>query len=278
VKRVSFSPGRVWLIAENTLREAARQRLLLLFPALGLALVLGAQYLRDFNFGAGELRFITDFGFGALALFGSALSIAATASLFWGELEQGTAHTLLAKPVWRLEFLLGKYLGVAVVLAVFCALLTGTLMAVLATREAALLREGPDVLAAGGGVRYAWIAAEGFLALLKLGMLAAFTLLIGSFAQSQLFTVFTGLLVLVVCHLQFLLQEAYERAGSVAARGFAGALAVVFPDFQRFTLDDLTGGAGAPDAASLVRLAACAAAYVIAALGLAGWLFHRREI
>ncbi len=276
MSRVPFSLDRVWLIAGNTLQEAARQRLLQLFLLLGLGLVLGAQSLRDFNFGASELKFIADFGFGALAFFGSALSITATASLFWSELEQRTAQTLLAKPVWRLEFILGKFLGVAAFVAVFCALLTGLLMAILWTRETALSRELHEPVQ--HSVAYAGVAAVGFFQFLKLSVLAACTLLLASFAQSQLFTVVMGFFVLVICHLQFLLQEAYARSGGVVARGFAGLLALVFPDFQVFAEADWSGAANGPDAMTVLQVTGYAAGYVAVFCGLAGWVFHRREI
>ena len=99
MKGAAFSVLRLGLVAQNTLREAVRQRLLHLFVGLALALVLGARGLRDFNFGAPELKFIADCGFGAMTLFGSALTIAATAQLFFSEIENRTALTLLAKPV-----------------------------------------------------------------------------------------------------------------------------------------------------------------------------------
>src|SRR5215208_802106 len=132
---VSFSFRRTLLIAQNTLLEAARQKLFNFFLFLALALVIGARWFRDFNFGAPELKFLADCGFGAMAFFGAALTIAATAQLFFSEIENRTALTLLAKPVWRTEFVVGKFLGVAALVAIFCALLTGLLAAVLAWRE-----------------------------------------------------------------------------------------------------------------------------------------------
>jgi len=70
---LSFSVCSVGVIARNTVREAVRQRVLLFISLLALSLVLGAQWLREFNFGASELRFIVDFGFGAMAFFGATL-------------------------------------------------------------------------------------------------------------------------------------------------------------------------------------------------------------
>ena len=57
---------RVRLIARHTLGEALRLRLTLLLALIGGALVIGALGLREFNFGSAELKFIGDFGLGAL--------------------------------------------------------------------------------------------------------------------------------------------------------------------------------------------------------------------
>ena len=119
MKTVPFSPVRMLLIAQNTLREAARQKLFHFLLFLAFALVLGARWLRDFNFGAPELKFLADCGFGAMAFFGAALTVTATAQLFFSEIENRTALTLLAKPVWRAEFVLGKLLGLAALVGGF---------------------------------------------------------------------------------------------------------------------------------------------------------------
>lgn len=117
--RVPFSFRRTGLIAQNTLREASRQRLFNFLLFLALALVLGARWFRDFNFGAPELKFLADCGFGAMAFFGAALTITATAQLVFSEIENRTALTLLAKPVWRAEFVLGKFAGIAALTGLF---------------------------------------------------------------------------------------------------------------------------------------------------------------
>ena len=278
MSNVPFSPVRVLLIARNTLLEAARQKLFHFLLLLALALVLGAQSFRDFNFGAPELKFLADFGFGAMAFFGAALTVTATAQLFFSEIENRTALTLLAKPVWRTEFILGKYLGVAAVAAVFCALLTALLAGVLWWRAAALVREFPEAFASGVALEWGAFFAAAFAQWLKLAVLAAFTLLVASFAQTQLFAVATGFFILVICHLQYLAQDAYVRAGTVAGRALAGTLALLFPNFQVFNLADSLGSASAPTAADLARLTLYAFGYVAAVCALAAFSFRKREI
>jgi ABC-type Na+ efflux pump permease subunit len=275
---VPFSPRRVWLIAHNTLREAARQKLFNFFLFLALALVLGARWFRDFNFGAPELKFLADCGFGAMTFFGDALTVTATAQLFFSEIENRTALTLLAKPVWRAEFMFGKFLGIAALVAVFCALLTAMLVAVLWWREDQLMRELPDKFPDGRVVSYAAVTLAGGLQWMKLTVLGGFSLLVASFAQTQLFTVVTGYFILVICHLQYLAQDAYARGGSWVGRIVGGGLSSVFPNFQLFTLADTLNAADLPPVSHFFRIAVYALGYVIATCALAVFSFRRREI
>lgn len=278
MNRVPFSPARVLLIARNTLLEAARQKLFNFLLLLALGLVAGALGFREFNFGAPELKFLADFGFGAMAFFGSALTITATAQLFFSEIENRTALTLLAKPVWRTEFILGKYLGVVATVAIFCALLTGLLSAVLWWREGALMREAPEAFAQGRVLDYGALAALGGLQWLKFTVLSAFTLLVASFAQTQLYTVVAGFFVLVICHLQYLAQDAYARAGSSAGRAIAGVIGLMFPNFQLFNLADDLGAGGTLPWARVATVALYALAYSGAVIALTIYSFRQREI
>ena len=278
MKGAPFSFLRLGLVAQNTLREAVRQRLLHLFVGLALALVLGARGLRDFNFGAPELKFIADCGFGAMTLFGSALTIAATAQLFFSEIENRTALTLLAKPVWRAEFLLGKLVGVALLTALFCALLTGLLAAVLWVREGELMALDPEGFRGGRAVSYGMVALGGWLQWLRLVVLAAFTLLVASFARTQVFAVVCGFGVLVICHLQHLAQEAYTRAGSTVGVALGSFLGGMFPNFQVLSWADSLAAADLPSLGTWVRLTAYGLGWAWAAGLLAVLSFRRREI
>jgi ABC-type transport system involved in multi-copper enzyme maturation permease subunit len=265
MKRVPFSLGRIRLIAGNTMLEAARLKLFNFLLLLALALVAGVQGFREFNFGA-------------MAFFGSALTIVATAQLFFSEIEQRTALTLLAKPVWRAEFMLGKYVGVVAVVAVFCAALVALLAGVLWMREGALMREFPDAFAQGRTMDYGALGAAALLQWVKLAVLAAFTLLVASFSQTQLYTVVTGFFVLVICHLQYFAHEAYARAGSAVMRGAAAMIGMMFPNFQLFDLADQVGSGAAIAWSRVGWVALYGLGYVAAACALAIFSFRKREI
>lgn len=272
-----FSWERVGLIAGNTLRDARRQRVVLFVGVLGLVLVVVVQGLRELNFGSSELKFLADFGFGALALFGAVLAITATTQLFFAEIEQRTVLTVLAKPVRRSEFLLGKFAGVSAVLAGYCAIMTALVGAMLAWRAGELAHLASD----GGGRSLGWsvggVVAAGAAQWLRCELLAALTLLVATFARTQLFAVATGFLVMTICHLQFFARTTAERGGGLVARIFGRGLAVLFPDFQVFDLTDRVGG-GVPVWGDLGRLSAHGVVYAAAVLALAAYSFRKREL
>ncbi len=268
---------RIGILAHNTLRAAARQRLFHLIILLAFALVLGARWFREFNFGAPELKFLADCGLGAMGFFGAALAITATGQLFFHELETRTAQTILAKPVRRSEFILGKLLGVGGLLLGFCVALALLLIAVLWSRESELMQQLPEAFENGRQVNYAGVLLAGALQWLKLIVLASLTLLVASFAQSQLFSVLAGFAILAIGHLQHLAHDAYRRSASAAVRLLGGAVVSAFPRFDIFGVADGLD-AGLPAGSDIARVVAYGLGYAGIACALAIFSFGRREI
>jgi ABC-type transport system involved in multi-copper enzyme maturation permease subunit len=275
---VPFSFNRLALIASNTFLEAVRQKLFNFLLLLAVGLVASAQFFRDFNFGSSELKFIADFGFGALIFFGSALTITATAQLFFSEIENRTALTLLAKPIWRAEFVFGKFLGVFSVIGVFCALTIGLMMALLWHREGQLMAANPEAFEAGRIMRYGDLFIVGVLQWLKFGVLSAIVLLIASFSNTNLYTVVTGFFALVICHLQYLARDSWSNVDSLVLRSVVRLLSFVFPNFQLFTLSDEIGQGAGLDPMLAGRVALYAVGYITVIGGLAVYSFRNREI
>ena len=275
---VPFSFNRLGIIAGNTFLEAVRQKLFLFLLLLAIGLVASALFFREFNFGSSELKFISDFGFGALVFFGSALTITTTAQLFFSEIENRTALTLLAKPLWRAEFVFGKFLGVFAVIGVFCALTIGLMLALLYHRETQLMGASPEDFANGRLIAYGDLVIVGLLQWLKFGVLTAIVLLIASFSNTNLFTVVTGFFVLVICHLQYLARDQWHNVDNVFLSGTVRTLGLIFPNFQLFNLADEIGQGGGVSGAVALRVAGYGLAYIAVIGGLAVYSFRNREI
>jgi ABC-type transport system involved in multi-copper enzyme maturation permease subunit len=122
--------GRIWAIALNTFREAARIRVLygILVLVLGsnlLAIVLGQLSLNE----AG--RVARDVGLAGISLFGSLTAIFLGVFLLYSEIQRRTIHAIVAKPISRWEFVVGKYAGMAVVLSVLVGVFAVAMIAML---------------------------------------------------------------------------------------------------------------------------------------------------
>lgn len=261
---------RVALIARNTLREAVRQRLPYFLALLAAGMVVGAHYVRDLHFGSSELKFIAELGFGAVALFGAVLAVMATAQLFLGELERRTVLTLLARPVGRAEFVLGKFAGVAGITGGFCALLTLVLAAVIRVRATALAAATESALTIDYG-QIAWMGMRQWLVLL---VLSALTLLVASYAQTSLFATVTGFALFVVGHLQHLAHAESVRAG----HWVTALLWRMVPDLQAIGSDAGISSAPGLSPAATATAIAYGLAHVALASGLAVFVFQRREL
>jgi len=245
---------RIRLIARHTLGEAVHLRLAQLLGLAGVALIGGAWWLREFNFGSAELKFIADFGLGALGFSGTLLAALATAQLFFRELESRAACCVLTRPVRRWEYVCGKFAGVAGLLAGFVAALAIVLGALIATRAAQLHASFVPLPVFLQACALVW---------LKITLVAAMTLLVCSYAGSALFASCAGLLLAGVAHLRPL----------AGARSLAWLR--VWPNLALFDAETLLAGG---QASWLPGLVLYWTVYVLLFAGLASYAFKRREL
>ena len=114
--------NKIAALALNTFRESIRDRIfysLLAFAVIMLAfsLVLGNLTIGD------EIKIIKDFGLAAISLFGVLIAIFVGISLVYKEMEKRTIYVILAHPISRSQFVLGKYGGLSLTLLVEVAVM-----------------------------------------------------------------------------------------------------------------------------------------------------------
>lgn len=121
----------IWALARATVRESLRRKDVWVVVILALLLLMGAGALGFF--GADGLQtFIKDLAFTVLGLFSGILAVLASTRVVPEELGNRTIYPLLARPVSRLQFLVGKLLGAVFVAWIgfgLLALMTGVALA-----------------------------------------------------------------------------------------------------------------------------------------------------
>ena len=289
----AFSPARIGAIASNTLLELVRLKVFYFLLIFAVAVIGSSAFSVKFTFQQ-QFQVLKDVSLGAMGIFTWLLATLATAMLLPKDMEDRTLYTILAKPVPRLEYLLGKLAGVLLMLGAALAMMSVVFLAVLYWRQQvafadtrALYSPGPELDAAIGAIRSETFNVNlipGVVAIyLKAAVVASLTLLLSTFASSWIFTVIVSVVVYFIGHVQPIAREYWlASAGPVdpspLLKVFFGFIALVFPDFQLFNLvDDIVVGTAVP-AAVFAQTAGFGAGYV-AVYTLVGYiLFANREL
>jgi ABC-type transport system involved in multi-copper enzyme maturation permease subunit len=123
----------VYRVARATFHEAWRRRFLngiLVFAIL----IIGSSWVFAYLQPGAELKMIIDVSLGAIRFFGMLIAVFMGTRLIPDEIEKRTIHTILAKPVSRAQFLLGKFLGGMGVIAVNVVLMGAAFLIVFAVK------------------------------------------------------------------------------------------------------------------------------------------------
>lgn len=101
----------IYFIALNTYRELVRSKILYSVLFFAVILVLLSAFFGSVTIGD-RVKVIKDFGLMSVSFFAVVMAVVAGSSLLHKELYKRTIFNILARPVERWQFLVGKFLGV----------------------------------------------------------------------------------------------------------------------------------------------------------------------
>lgn len=247
-------------IALNTFREARRDRAQWILLLYALVVIGGAFVLSPLAMGEGY-RVTRDLGLAAMSLVGVILIVFVCSGMVQKEIDRRTVLTVLAKPVRRHEFLIGKYLGMlAMVTLIFLGMVV-LLAAVLLLREGAV---EPAVLAAA-----AFTYGE-------LAVMTAVAVAFSAFVSPALSGVFT-LGLFVAGHFAEDLLAFAEKVESTAMAGLARGAYFVLPRLEAFNLRSEAAYGVLPDPGRVVETLVYAALYSLALIAVGCTVFGQKE-
>ena len=287
-----FSFSRINAIAINTVTELTRLKVFYVLLIFGLVLIGSSIFMAQFSFQQ-EFQILKDVSLGAISIFTSLLAIVATARLLPQDMEDRILYTILAKPVPRFEYVLGKIAGVLLLLAISTLVMGAAFLLVLFFREQAVLHATarqmsgapPDQVAdALRVVRSSAFNLDIFpgivIIYLKGCLLAALTLFVSTFATSNIFTIVVMAFIYFIGHLQATAREywLHEHSSGLIARVFFAVVTLVFPDLQAFNLvDDIVAGT-AISLALFTKTAVLGIFYTTIYTLLAAFVFYGKEL
>lgn len=285
-------PGVTLAIARNTFTELVRQKVFYFLMIFALLVIGNSAFMAKFSFQE-QFQMLKDISLGAMSVFGSIIAILATANFLPKDMEDRTIYTILAKPVPRFIYLLGKLCGIFSLLAVSILLMSALFLAVLWIREGTVLAETraqlqgstPEEIAAAvkevTNATFNINLIPGIVVIfLKSALLASLTLFLSTFATSSIFTILMATALYFIGHLQSTAREYWLAGVDVQwwSRLLAALVSLLFPDLQAFNLtDDIIAGAAVPLAlfAGTVGLGLL---YISVYFSLAALVFSGREL
>ena len=247
-------------IAQNTVREVVRQRMVLVLALFGVALVGASQVLSPIALGEGQ-KVVTDFGLAGSSLLATLLAVMLGSNLLHKELERRTIYAVMAKPIRRSEFLLGKFLGLWVTSAALVAGMTAIVFALLSV----VYRETP------------WLLLGSLaLTVVELGVITAVVVFFSAFTTPAL-TAFFTIATIVAGHFADDLRYFATQGASVWITRTTEAVYWLLPHLSLFNARGQVVHGIAVEPERLAFATAYGLLYMMALLIAAGAIFERRE-
>jgi ABC-type transport system involved in multi-copper enzyme maturation permease subunit len=256
--------SRVGIVALNTFREAVRDRVLynLVFFALVMiaASILVGQISIDI-----EGMVIVTLGLTSISVIGLLIAVFIGVGLVSKEMDKRTLYALLAKPIRRWEFLLGKFGGLVLTLAVNTLAMAIGLFLVMS-----LIKRSGEHLEAS-------VLVAVYFILLKLALVVALALLFSCYTTPLLSILSTAGLYIAGL---FVMEMRTFQSGTIspALGALLRWLSYVLPNFENFdVMAAAAHGRGIPHAL-IVQNTAYAALYCAVVLAAAAAIFTRRNL
>ena len=255
---------RVGIVTLNTFREAVRDRVLYNLVFFALLMIASALIVGQISMDI-ETVVMVSLGLSAISLIGLLIAVFTGVGLVSKEFDKRTLHAVLAKPLRRWEFLLGKFAGLVLTLTVnTAAMAAGLFLAILFVKHS-IVRGDAVVLVAV------------YFILLKLALVVALAMLFSCFTSPLLAILFTGGLYVAGLFVAQLRNLQTTQMTPQMQKLFS-ILSFLLPNFENY---DVMGAAahGRSIAASLiVHNTLYTALYCAIVLSVAAVIFSRKDL
>lgn len=250
----------IWVVASNTFREVIRDRVLYGLLIFAVMLVFLSLLLGGLSF-AEQAKIITDLGLVAVQLGCGMLAVFVGSSLVFREIERQTILTLLSKPVSRTQFLLGKFLGLALVLVLVDLLISLFLVVVFSMY---------------GQVHWVQFLISEVGVFLESLLLLSVSIFFGVFCRPTLTAIFT-FSVWLIGHAVNDLYFFSQKSQSVLIKWTGTAIARVFPNLNYFDFKEAVVYGDVIAAGDIQRALGIWLAWFIILLLASTFIFERRD-
>lgn len=248
-------------LAKYTVRAYFKERILLVVLLFALVLMIASYVLSPLAVGA-QQKIVVDIGLAAISIFGVVLIVLLGAGSFHQEKERGILNALLAKPITRTDFILGKFAGTVLTVAAVLLVMTGVYLLVMKVSGSPITE---NVL---------WAL---YLAILEVAVVSSVLTFFASFTSPMLSSFFT-ICSVVAGHLSTDLLEFAQRFGGAVTRAVATGAYYLLPNLGLLNVrSEAVHNLALPDG-FIYSVTIYALFYTGVALVMSTLIFRRREV
>jgi len=247
-------------IAKNTFKETIRDRVLYVILAFAILLIISTIFFGSISLDQ-DAKIIKDLGLAGIFLFGVIIAIFVGTTLVHKEIDKRTVYLIFPKPVYKYEFVLGKFLGMAATLLLVTVLMSAVFFAILAIKRVSISIVLIEAIA--------W----GYCELL---ILSAISILFSSLTSPIASTIYTICLFIIGHASTSLLYLMYTTNSKFLLYLVKGAY-YIFPNFEKFNIrNSAIAGIGISGDQILFTIL-YGLAYIIIALMISNYLLKKQE-
>ena len=259
---------RIRAIAINTFKEAIRDKILynLLFFAL---LMIGASLLLATLTVGEQSKIIIDIGLASINIFGVLIAVFLGIGLISKEIEKRTIYNIIAKPVPRYQFLMGKYIGLLLTIVVNTVIMGAGLYLVLISNE---LSWGHSIFNVNFDI---WKAI--YLILIELMVITAIALLFSTFSSSSTLSAIFTIAIYIIGHLTEELKLIGNNLQNFKLKETINFFYYFLPNLDNFNVKGRVVYGLEVSGAYLSLVTLYGIFYIAAMLFLSGMIFQKRD-
>ena len=255
--------NRIFAVSNNSFREVVRDRILYIIGFYTVILAIAINLLPEIA-AATEDKMFLDLGLAAMSSLSLIIAVFVGTGLISKEIEKKTILMLIAKPVSRNEFIIGKYLGLSTVLTLLVTAMSIIYLIFLEVNNISYSATS--------------IAINAIFLILQLSLISAIAITFGVFTGSILATALTFAVYLMGNITQDLLKLA-RISENPGLEQITQGLYLVLPDLSRLDLKNEAayGLSALPDTTTLITNASYSVLYSAMLLAIAAFIFSQKE-
>jgi|YelNatPaOPRAMG01_1025707.scaffolds.fasta_scaffold80190_2 ABC-type transport system involved in multi-copper enzyme maturation permease subunit len=263
----------IWSIAKATFKESMQKKIMWVFFGIAL-LIIGLSFIFSYFSPSEELVLIKSIGLGIIYLFGVLIALIITAGLIPTEIERRTLHTVLSKPIERWQFVVGKFIGVALVLFMNMMLMAIALLIVVMSKGSARAEGFFKALVTNSRILEATL-----LLFFYLLILSAFAILFSIFSTTNI-SITLSAFVFVIGSLSDYVADIIKLSHNPLTSVVLKVLHLIVPNFGNASIYNsvIHGYIPAGEAYYVLMAIAYSLAYCLVLMILSTWIFAGKEV